>query len=222
MEANRMCSSHQSSVSSRQHSRLAVAVERDLLAAGFVWWREVTMLTDVWKKRKEKKTAYCWGRVVCCSGTAQFCLNGWWTVLRNVRTKKQTKKKQIVCLICECTSRYQWFCGDPTVVYKWRIRGSVKLKTEEECFLLVLCRHVGRKRRMVKTTIIKTIFIKEKVSSKSTFIKNQFHQRPLSSEITFITNPTEGWQDKTCLGAKNKKVRISLKASPAEGRKAVV
>ena len=56
--------------------------------------------------------------------------------------------------------------------------------------------------------------------AKTTFIKTiHFHQKPLSSETTYITNPTEGAQDNTRLGAKNKRVRISVKASPAEGRR---
>ena len=70
-------------------------------------------------------------------------------------------------------------------------------------------RRLKTRRRRVKTTVIKTIFIKKKkfhqnpLSSKTNFIKNhfhqkttsiknQFHQRPLSSETTFKTNPTEG------------------------------
>ena len=65
----------------------------------------------------------------------------------------------------------------------------------------------------------KTNFIKNHFHQKTTSIKNQFHQRPLSSETTFKTNPTEGGQDKIRLGAKNNTVRISVKSSPADGRR---
>ena len=66
---------------------------------------------------------------------------------------------------------------------------------------------------------------KNPISSQSTFIKNQFHQiqfhqKPLSSKTNFFTHQIERWdRTKHDWDGKNKKVRISVEASPAEGRR---
>ena len=99
------------------------------------------------------------------------------------------------------------------------------------CFISVLSRLSSgkKKNKFIKTTFIKKSFIKihfhqKTLLSKTNLIKNQLHQKPTSSKkhfhqkTTFITNPTEGDRTKHAWGAKNK-VRISVRASPAEGRR---
>ena len=75
-----------------------------------------------------------------------------------------------------------------------------------------------------KTTFIKNQFNRkpissetlssEPLSSETTFIKIQFHQKPFSSQILLTEE-----RIKHSWGAKSNIVRISVKTSPAEGRR---
>ena len=66
-----------------------------------------------------------------------------------------------------------------------------------------------------KTNFIKIQFHQKPISSKNSSIKNHFHQKPFSSQIKLRV----GTEPNT-IGVANKNiVRISVKASPAEGRR---